>query len=40
MREALAARLEDTPALPKRILITAGRMRDMIAIKLMKAMGQ
>jgi RNA polymerase sigma-70 factor, ECF subfamily len=40
MREALATRLEDTPALPKRILITAGRMRDMIAIKLMKAVGQ
>ena len=40
MREALAARLEDTPALPKRILITAGRMRDMIAIKLMQAVGQ
>lgn len=40
MREALAARLEDTPALPKRMLITAGRMRDMIAIKLMKAVGQ
>jgi len=40
MREALAARLEDTPALPKRMLITAGRMRDMITIKLMKAVGQ
>jgi len=40
MREALAARLENTPALPKRILVTAGRMRDMIAIKLMKAVGQ
>jgi len=40
MREALAARLEETPALPKRILTTAGRMRDMVAIKLMKAVGQ
>jgi len=40
MREALAARLEDTPALPKRMLITAGRMRDMIAIKLRQAGGQ
>ncbi len=40
VREALAARLEDTPAFPKRILITAGRMRDMIAIKLMQAVGQ
>lgn len=40
MREALAARLEDTPALPKRMLITAGRIRDMIAIKLMKTVGQ
>jgi RNA polymerase sigma-70 factor, ECF subfamily len=40
MREALAARLENTPALPKRILVTAGRMRDMIAIKFMKAVGQ
>jgi RNA polymerase sigma-70 factor (ECF subfamily) len=40
MREALAMRLEETPKLSKRILITAGRMRDMIAIKLMKAVGQ
>jgi RNA polymerase sigma-70 factor, ECF subfamily len=40
MREALAARLENTPALPKRILVTAGRMRDMVAIKFMKAVGQ
>lgn len=40
VREALAARLEDTPGLPKRILTTAGRMRDMIAITLMKAVGQ
>jgi RNA polymerase sigma-70 factor (ECF subfamily) len=40
MREALAARMENTPALPKRILVTAGRMRDMIAIKFMKAVGQ
>jgi RNA polymerase sigma-70 factor (ECF subfamily) len=40
MREALAARLEETPKLSKKILITAGRMRDMIAIKLMKAAGQ
>jgi len=40
MREALAARLENTPALPKRILVSAGRMRDMIAIKFMKAVGQ
>lgn len=40
VREALADRLEDTPALAKRILITAGRMRHMIATKLMKAVGQ
>jgi RNA polymerase sigma-70 factor, ECF subfamily len=40
MRETLAARLENTPALPKRILVTAGRMRDMVAIKFMKAVGQ
>jgi RNA polymerase sigma-70 factor (ECF subfamily) len=40
MREALAARLEDTPKFSKRVLITAGRMRDMMAIKLMKAVGQ
>jgi RNA polymerase sigma-70 factor (ECF subfamily) len=40
MREALAARLEETTTLPKRILTTAGRMRDMVAIKLMKAVGQ
>jgi RNA polymerase sigma-70 factor, ECF subfamily len=40
MREALAARMENTPALPKRILVTAGRMREMIAIKFMKAVGQ
>lgn len=40
MREALAARLEESPTLPKKILITAGRVRDMIAMKLMKAAGQ
>lgn len=40
VREALADRLEDTPVLAKRILITAGRMRHMIATKLMKAVGQ
>jgi RNA polymerase sigma-70 factor (ECF subfamily) len=40
MREALAARLEESPTLPKKILITAGRVRDMIAMKLMKAVGQ
>src|SRR5260370_242389 len=37
MRDALAARLENTPALPKRILVTAGRIVDMVAIKLMMA---
>src|SRR6516225_4837708 len=36
MREALATRLEETPQLSRKILITAGRMRDMLAIKLMK----
>ena len=40
MREALAARLEETPTISKKILITAGRMRDMIAMTLMKAVGQ
>lgn len=40
MREALAARLEDTPTFSKKILTTAGRMRDMIAMTLMKAAGQ
>jgi RNA polymerase sigma-70 factor (ECF subfamily) len=40
MREALAARLEETPPFSKRVLITASRMRDMVAIKLMKAVGQ
>lgn len=40
VREALAARLEDTPALPKRMLTMAGRMGQMVAMKLMKAMGQ
>ncbi len=40
MREALAARLEQSPTLPKKILITAGRVRDMIAMKLMKAVDQ
>ena len=40
MREALAARLEETPTFPKKVVITAGRMRDMIAIKLMRAVGQ
>ena len=40
MREALAARLEETPPFSKKVLITAGRMRDMLAIKLMKAVGQ
>lgn len=40
MREALAARLENTPKFSKKILITAGRMRDMLAIKWMKAVGQ
>ena len=40
MREALAARLEETPKFSKKMLITAGRMRDMIAIKLMKAAGR
>ena len=40
MREALATRLEETPQLSRKILITAGRMRDMLAIKLMKAVGQ
>jgi RNA polymerase sigma-70 factor (ECF subfamily) len=39
MREALAARLEETPTFSKKIL-TTGRMRDMIAMKLMKAVGQ
>ncbi len=40
MREALASRLEETPTFSKRILVTAGKMRDMIAIKLMQAVGQ
>jgi RNA polymerase sigma-70 factor (ECF subfamily) len=40
MREALAARLEDSQGLPKKMLIKAGQMRDMIAMKLMKAVGQ
>ena len=40
MREALATRLEETPQLSRKILLTAGRMRDMLAIKLMKAVGQ
>ena len=40
MREALATRLEETPQLSRKILITAGRMRDMLAIKLIKAVGQ
>jgi len=40
MREALATRLEETPKFSKKMLITAGRMRDMIAIKLMKAAGR
>lgn len=40
MREALAVRLEETPTFSKKILTTAGRMRDMIAMKLMKAAGQ
>ncbi|MBS1842575.1 MAG: sigma-70 family RNA polymerase sigma factor [Acidobacteria bacterium] len=40
VREALAARLENTPGLPKKMLTMAGRMRDMVAIKLMKAVGR
>lgn len=40
MREALAARLEEPQGLPKKMLIKAGQMRDMIAMKLMKAVGQ
>lgn len=40
VREALAARLEETPTLSKKIVTTAGRMREMIAMKLMKAVGQ
>ncbi|SRR6266571_578037 len=40
VREALAARLEETPTFSKKIATTAGRMRDMIAMKLMKAVGQ
>jgi RNA polymerase sigma-70 factor (ECF subfamily) len=40
VREALAARLEDTPGLPKKILTTASRMHHMVAIKLMKALGR
>ncbi len=40
VREALAARLEETPTLSKRIVTTAGRIREMIAMKLMKAVGQ
>lgn len=40
VREALAVRLEEAPGIPKKILTTASRMRDMIAIKLMKAAGQ
>jgi RNA polymerase sigma-70 factor, ECF subfamily len=40
MREALAARLEETPTFSKKLLTTAGRMRDMLAMKLMKAVGQ
>jgi RNA polymerase sigma-70 factor (ECF subfamily) len=40
VREALAARLEETPTFSKKVVTTAGRMRDMIAMKLMKAVGQ
>lgn len=40
MREALAARLEEPPAFSKKILTTAVRMRQMIAMKLMKPAGQ
>ena len=40
VREALAARLEDAPGLPKKMLTMASRMRDMVAIKLMKAIGR
>jgi RNA polymerase sigma-70 factor (ECF subfamily) len=39
MREALAARLEESPPLPKKMLIKAEQMRDMMATKLMKAVG-
>lgn len=40
MREALAAHLEESPGLTKKMLIQAGQMRDMIAMKLMRAVGQ
>lgn len=40
MREALAARLEESPTFSKKILNTAGRIRDVIAMKMMKAVGQ
>ncbi len=40
MREALAARLEESPSFSKKVLITAGRVRDMIAMKMMKAVSQ
>src|SRR5260370_8071268 len=39
IRDALAARLQDTPALPKRMLITAGRIPSLIPINLMRAAG-
>jgi RNA polymerase sigma-70 factor (ECF subfamily) len=40
MRETLAAKLEQTPGFPKRMLIKAGQARDMIAMKLMQVVGQ
>lgn len=40
IREALASRLEESPSFSKKVLITAGRVRDMIAMKMMKAVGQ
>lgn len=40
VREALAARLEQSPAFPKKMLIKAGQVRDMMTVKLMKAVGQ
>jgi RNA polymerase sigma-70 factor, ECF subfamily len=40
MRETLAAKLEQTPGFSKKMLIKAGQARDMIAMKLMQAVGQ
>lgn len=40
MRETLAARLQQSPGLPKKMLIKAGQVRDMIAMKMMQAVGR